>query len=171
MLSRLPNSAALIRVQSWSRGAQPPEAIERFLALDWPVQVGEVARGDLDVICIGPTDWLLLWQPEVDLDRVLQAVEEAFKGSSFRATDFSSALVRIRINGAAAPALLAKACALDVYSPALAPGRAPRTLIAGFPVVVRCLEPAVFECLAPLSYADYLLSWLTDASAEFTAAD
>jgi hypothetical protein len=34
-------------------------------------------------------------------------------------------------------------------------------------VIVRRLESVVFECLAPLSYADYLLSWLTDAGAEF----
>jgi sarcosine oxidase gamma subunit len=60
---------------------------------------------------------------------------------------------------------------LDVYSEHLAPGRAPRTLIAGLPVVIRCLDAAVFECIAPLSYADYLLSWLTDAAAEFTATD
>lgn len=166
MLSRLPNSAALIRVQSWSRGARPPEAIERLLEIDWPTQVGEVAGGDLGVICIGPADWLLVSQSEVDPGRVLQAVEEALQGSSFRATDISSTLVRIRINGAAAPAFLSKMCALDVSSPSFAPGRAPRTLVAGLPVVVRRLEPAVFECLAPLSYADYLLSWLADANAE-----
>jgi heterotetrameric sarcosine oxidase gamma subunit len=125
----------------------------------------------VDVICIGPTDWLVVPAADVGADRLLQALEEALRGSSFRATDFSSALVRIRIDGAHGRALLSKACALDVYSENLAPGRAPRTLIAGLPVVIRCLEPAVFECVAPLSYADYLLSWLTDANTEFVATD
>jgi sarcosine oxidase gamma subunit len=55
-----------------------------------------------------------------------------------------------------------------VNSPSLAPRRAVRTLVGGLAVVLRCLEPAVFECVAPSSYADYLLSWLADASTEFS---
>jgi heterotetrameric sarcosine oxidase gamma subunit len=164
MLSRSPNSAAMLRVQSWSRGTRPPEAIERLLELDWPVQVGQVAQGALDVICIGPADWLLVSKAGGDLVR---AVEETLKGSSFRATNLSCAWARILIDGTAATALLRKACALDVGSPSLAPGRAARTLVAGVAVILRCLQPAVFECIAPSSYADYLLSWLADASAEF----
>jgi sarcosine oxidase subunit gamma len=168
MLSRLPSSAAMLRVQSWSRGAQPPEAMGRLLKLDWPVHIGQVAQsGALDVVCIGPTDWLLVSQAGGDLGWLFEAIEESLQGSSFRATDLSCAWVRILINGAAAPALLAKACALDVGSPNLAPGGAVRTLVAGVAVVLRCLEPTAFECIAPSSYADYLLSWLTDASAEF----
>jgi heterotetrameric sarcosine oxidase gamma subunit len=167
MLSRFPDSTVILRVQSWSRGTRPPEAIERLLELDWPVQVGEVAQGALDVVCIGPTDWLLVSQTGGDLGWPVPAIEKSLHGSSFRTTDLSCAWVRIRINGAAATALLAKACALDVVSPSLAPGRASRTLVAGVVVVLRCLEPAVFECIAPSSYGDYLLSWLADASAEF----
>jgi heterotetrameric sarcosine oxidase gamma subunit len=169
MLSQFSNSTALVRVQSWSRDTPPPAPIGRLLGLDWPLQVGEVAQGqaDVDVICIGPTDWLVLSQAEVDPNRLVQAIEETLQESCFRATDVSSALVRIRINGAAARALLAKACALDVSSPSLAPGRASRTLVAGLAVVLRCLEPTVFECIAPRSYSDYLLSWLADAGAEF----
>lgn len=171
MLSRLPSSAALIRVQNWLRGASAPESVTRLLGLDWPHQAGEVARGNVDVICIGPTDWLVVSASDAGAEMLLEALQAAFQGSSFRATDFSSALARVRIDGGHGRALLAKACALDVYSESLAPGRAPRTLIAGLPVVIRCLESAVFECIAPLSYADYLLSWLTDANAEFVAAD
>ena len=172
MLSRLPPSAPLIRVQNWVQGASAPEPVTRLLELDWPRRAGEVcAGGDVDVICIGPTDWLVVSAADVDADRLLPALEGAFQGSSFRATDFSSALVRIRIDGAHGRALLSKACALDVYSEHLAPGRAPRTLIAGLPVVIRSLDSAVFECIAPLSYADYLLAWLTDAAAEYIATD
>jgi heterotetrameric sarcosine oxidase gamma subunit len=158
----------MLRVQSWSRGTRPPNGIERLLELDWPMQVGEVAQGDLDVICIGPADWLLLSRADVDPERLLQAIEETLQGSSFCATDLSAASVRIRINGTAAPALLTKVCALDVNSPSLAPRRAVRTLVGGLAVVLRCLEPTVFECVAPSSYADYLLSWLADASTEFS---
>jgi sarcosine oxidase subunit gamma len=172
MLSQLPLSDPLIRVQSWARGASAPESAERLLGLDWPFKAGDVVRDDrVDVICIGPTDWLVVAASAAGSDRLLHALEEAFRGSFFRATDFSAALARIRIGGAHGRALLSKACALDVYSGNLAPGRAPRTLIAGLPVVIRCLESDVFECLTPLSYADYLMTWLTDANAEFTAAD
>src|SRR5438445_10873751 len=153
MLSRLPSSAPLIRVQSWLRGASAPEPVTRLLELDWPLRAGEVARGAVEVICIGPADWLVVTAADVGPDRLLQALEEALQGSSFRVTDFSSALARVRIDGAHGRALLSKACALDVYSESLAPGRAPRTLIAGLPVVIHCLDSAVFECIASMSYA------------------
>ena len=76
-------------------------------------------RGDVDVICIGPTDWLVVSAADAGAARLLPVLEDAFQG------------------------------------------------IAGLPVVIHCLDPAGFECIVPLSFADYLLSWRADAAAEF----
>jgi heterotetrameric sarcosine oxidase gamma subunit len=100
---------------------------------------------------------------------LVPALEERFRdaSSSCRATDLSAALARIRITGDPARALLSKACALDVHSDELRPGRAPRTLVAGLPTVVRCVADSAFECIVAQSYSRYLLAWLTDAAQEF----
>jgi sarcosine oxidase subunit gamma len=158
----------LVRVQSWARRdlTIPPEAANA-LRTEWPLQAGAVARGRADVICIGPTDWLVVAGSELPEHELLQTLAAAFHGSSFCATPLSSALARIRIEGAHARALLSKACALDTQSADLAPGRAPRTLVAGLPVIIHCLAESNFECIVPLSYADYLMAWLGDAAAEF----
>ncbi len=168
MLSRLTDSATMIRVQSWERQCAAPERAAQLLGVTWPLQAGAVASGRADVICVGPTEWLVLSSSEVSLDvPLMAALEEQLQGGSFRATDLSAAYARIRIEGPDAHSLLSKACALDVYSDALQSGRAPRTLVAGLPAVIRCLGPSTFECLVSLSYADYLQAWLSDAALEF----
>jgi sarcosine oxidase subunit gamma len=167
MLSRLTDRPTLVRVQSWDPHGSAPEGAARLLELAWPLQVGAVASGRAEVICMGPTEWLVLSDSNVFREApLLPALEEQLRGSSFRATELSSALARIRIEGSTARTLLSKACALDVHSDALAPGRAPRTLVAGLPVIIRSLGGTSFECLVSLSYADYLQKWLADAALE-----
>ena len=168
MLDRVTKSNSLVRVQSWERrGLTIPQAAADVVRIDWPLQAGAVASGRADVICVGPTDWLVVAGSDLPEDELLETLAAAFHGSSFRATALTCALARIRIGGDHARALLSKACALDAQSADLMPGRAPRTLVAGLPVIIRCLERSSFECIVPLSYADYLMAWLADAAAEF----
>jgi sarcosine oxidase gamma subunit len=35
------------------------------------------------------------------------------------------------------------------------------------PVIVWCTQLSTFECFVTVSYAEYLVSWLADAAAEF----
>lgn len=162
MLELMTDAATLVRLQSWDRASGVP----RFFEIDCPAKLGSVVNGPRGaVICAGPTDWLIVARPDPGL---AQALNEQFRGTtSFRATDVSAALGRIRIEGAYARALLSKACALDVHSGELHPDRAPRTLVAGLPVIVRCVADSGFECIVALSYSHYLVSWLTDAAQEF----
>jgi heterotetrameric sarcosine oxidase gamma subunit len=166
MLSRITEPTALIRLQSWGTPTAAPEPLERLLEVDWPFNAGSAVTGRAHVICIAPDDWLIHSESAVSGPALFEAVVEALRGSSFRATDLSCALARIRIDGHQALQLLSKACALDVKSD-LVPGRAPRTLVAGLAVVVQCVETSTFECIVPLSYCDYLMAWMKDAAAEF----
>ncbi len=162
MLELMTDAATLIRVQSWDRARGVP----RFFEIDCPAKVGSVASGARGaVICTAPTDWLIVAALDSGLAR---ALDEQIRGTpSFRVTDLSAALARIRIAGAYARALLSKACALDAHYDELRPGRAPRTLVAGLPVILRCVADSDFECIVALSYSHYLVSWLTDAAQEF----
>jgi sarcosine oxidase, subunit gamma len=166
MLSRATEHSTLVRVQSWARRERVvPREAANALRIEWPLQAGEVASGRADVICINPTNWLVVGI-EFPEEELLQVLDAAFHGTPFRATALSSSLARIRIEGDHARALLSKACALDTQSADLTPGRAPRTLVAGLPAIIRCLDGLRFECMVPLSYADYLVAWLSDAAAE-----
>jgi sarcosine oxidase subunit gamma len=169
MLNRVAEFSPLIRVQSWERnGVTVPDEVERLLQLEWPARAGDVASGRVDVICINPSDWLVSAAPAVSADELLQALHTAFGGASLRAVDVSAALARIRLAGPAARGVLTKTCALDVQSSNVVPGRAPRTLIGGIPVILHCLEPSSFECIVSQSYAEYFMAWMHDAAAELT---
>jgi sarcosine oxidase subunit gamma len=96
-----------------------------------------------------------------------QRLYTASQGSSFRSTNVSQALVRIRLDRPEVRDLLAKGCALDLHPPLFPPGRSARTRFAGMPVIVRCTGTSTFDLLVSQSYADYLLSWLDDAELEF----
>lgn len=170
MVSPVPQaSCAFVRVQSWDIREAAPARAEQVLGTAWPKTTGSVASGRADILALGPTDWLVV-TPNAEGEPLCAALNEAFQGSSFRATDVSSALARIQVSGPAAQAVLAKACALDLHESVFPTGRSARTRFAGMPVVIRHTAPSSFECTVSLSYRTYLLSWLADASLEFQDA-
>lgn len=113
---------------------------------------------------MGPTDWLVV--TDAAAPSPFERLSEAFQGSAFRVTDVCSALIRLKVEGAHARALLAKGCSMDVSPQAFPVGRSASTRFAGMPVVVRCVQSSTFELIAGLSYRDYLVAWLADAAEE-----
>jgi sarcosine oxidase subunit gamma len=168
MLSRVVRSCSIIRVQTWDLEARVPSAVEQLLEIPWPRETGAVASGDAAILCTGPTDWLVV-ATDPDATALLQRLDAAFEGSSFRATNVSHALERIEIDGPEARDLLSKGCALDLHPSRFPPVRCARTRFAAMPVIVRCMRSSTFECIVARSYTDYLLSWLKDAALEFAA--
>jgi heterotetrameric sarcosine oxidase gamma subunit len=157
---------SIIRIQTWDGEALVTPAVEDILGVAWPEKTGLVARGRADVICLGPTDWLVV-AADPDASVWLPRFETVFEGSTFRATNMSQALVRIQVQGPEVCDLLAKGCAIDLYPPLFPPGRAVRTRLAGMPVIVSCTGTSSFELIVTQSYADYLLAWLADGELEF----
>ena len=167
MLRSLLDPCSIIRVQTWDSQAVAPSKVEETLGIAWPQKTGTVARGRADILCTGPTDWLVV-AADLDAGALVHRLDEAFEGSEFRATDVSQALARIEIDGPDARVLLSKGCSLDLHPSRFPPGRCARTRFAGMPVIVRCMKESTFECVVTSSYADYLRSWLTDATMEFS---
>ena len=156
----------IIRVQSWDVRKGPPVKAEQALGLLWPRSAGEVARGQVSILCIGPTDWLVL-APDHNRIALCDELNDTFARSTYRATDVSDALARIQVEGDDARALLAKGCSLDLHADRFPPLRSARTRFAGMPVVIYCAQTSTFECIVARSYRDYLLTWLADAGSEF----
>lgn len=97
---------------------------------------------------------------------LIQALVATFQGSAYRATDVSSALTRVKLEGPGARSVLAKACSVNVIAESFSVGASTRTRFAGVPVVLCHARAAVFECIVAQSFRDYLLRWLQDAGAE-----
>jgi sarcosine oxidase subunit gamma len=158
---------SIIRVQTWDSEALAPSSVAEVLGVGWPQETGTVATGRVDIICVGPLDWLVL-AANPESTAWLHRLNAAFKGSAFRATDVSQALIRIQIEGSEVRDLLAKGCSLDLHPPVFPPARSARTRFAGIPVIVHCTGASTFECIVTMSYADYFLSWLEDAALEYS---
>src|SRR5262249_10884522 len=89
-----------------------------------------------------------------------------FKGSSYRATDVSSALARFRVGGPDARAILAQGTGLDLHPDRFGPERCARTRFAEIPLLIRCVDQGTsFECIVQASLTDYLSRWLAEATA------
>ncbi len=158
---------AKIRVQTCASPARPLAAPEEIVGTRWPSAVGAVAQGHARVLCIGPTDWLVVSDTS-DAAMLTRQVEATLVGCQFGVVDVSQGLVAIVIGGPHARELLSKACALDVHPRAFGPGQCARTRFAQIPVVVDCTgNGSSFDCYVSRSYLDYLTSWLADAAAEF----
>src|SRR3712207_2769029 len=87
-----------IRVQSWQIPMSAPIEAEKALGTSWPMKDGMTASGKADILCIGPADWLVT-APTPDSATLLQTLRDCLRESSFRATDVSSALCCIQIEG------------------------------------------------------------------------
>jgi sarcosine oxidase subunit gamma len=166
MRSHLLDPCTFIRVQTWNSHATPSQEVEIALGTPWPKETGTIASGRADILCIGPTDWLVT-ATDPDAKTLNRQLEGAFEGSTFRATNVSHALAHIEVQGPEVRALLLKGCALDLHPSHFPPGRCARTRFAALPTVLRCTGPTNFECVIASSYRDYLLSWLADAAEEF----
>jgi len=163
MRSHLLDPCGFIRVQTWSSEALDTRKVEVAVGTPWPKEIGTTAAGKADILCVGPTDWLVM-ATDQDANTLHQQLESAFAGSALRATNISQALVRIEVQGSDVRALLQKGCSLDLYPSRFPPGRCARTRLASLPAILRCTAPTKFECIVAASYCDYLLTWLADAA-------
>jgi sarcosine oxidase subunit gamma len=169
MLKSLLPPCTMIRVQSWNGSAVVPSELEKTLGLAGPNQVGLVITGRADVMCLGPTDWLVL--AGLDDGALCRALSEVLAETTFRATELSQAFSRIEVKAPYVRDLLAKGCSLDLHPRLFQEGRALRTRFAGMPVVVRCTETVAFELVVTRSCTDFLFAWLDDAALEYEAPD
>jgi sarcosine oxidase, subunit gamma len=163
MRSRLLDPCSIIRVQSWDVAASAPSAINQLVDATWPRDVGTVASGLVDVLCVSPTEWLIVGaDPNSGLlhEKLVSALLEA----PLRAIDISQGFACLGFEGPDAREFLLKGCSLDLHPDRFPATRCARTRFAGVPVVLRCRSDAEFEAIVPASYTNYLLAWIADAS-------
>ena len=161
MLSRLMGPASIVRVQSWDDRSSPPPALDRILGTPWPREVGRVATGLADALCVGPTQWLVI-RAQAGEGELCDGLGRALLGSSFRATDVSQAFARIEIEGEGTPEVLRAGCSLDLHPDRFPVGRCAGTRFASVPIILCRRAPWTFEAIVAAGYREYLLTWITD---------
>jgi sarcosine oxidase, subunit gamma len=162
MLSRVLDPCAIVRVQAWDGAACAPSTIDQVVGVAWPLRVGAVASGLVDVLCLGPTDWLVI-SGDPDGRDLCARLGTALLGSPLKATDVSQGLARVELEGPVVREFLLKGCSLDLRPDRFPAGRCARIRFAGVPVVLRCCDSSKFEGIVAASYSEYLLAWIADA--------
>ena len=164
MRSRVLDLCAVVRVQSWEVAASVPTALDALVGVVWPREVGTVASGLVDVLCVGPAEWLVVDGGEPEGAGLCARIGSALVGSSLRATDLSRGLVRVEMVDEDVREVLLKGCSLDLRPDRFPVGRCARTRFAGVPAILRSHDPSRFEGIVAASYREYLMAWLADAT-------
>ena len=81
-------------------------------------------------------------------------------------TEIGSGQTLIVLHAPTVRDLLAKECPFDLTAPSFAPGACAQTRLAKAAVLLRPLEGDAMELIVRRSFADYLWTWLADATAE-----
>jgi sarcosine oxidase, subunit gamma len=151
-------------------GSEAAEAAGRVLGVPLPTEPNTIAaNGDLQVLWMGPDEWLVVGRDGVAQHR--DALEHALEAEHATIVDVSAHRTAIEVAGADARELLQKGCALDLHPRAFGAGRCAQTLLARTNVVlVARNDDPEYWVLVRASFAEYLAEWLLDAAAEYRGA-
>ena len=163
MLSRMLDPCSIARVQSWDVAGTAP-TIDQVEGLIWPREVGAVAGGLVDVLCVGPAEWLVIGG-NAESGELCEMLNRTLSLSPLRATDVSHAFFRVELEGSDVREILCEGCSLDLHPSHFPIGRCARTRFSGVPIVLRRHEPLRFEGIVASGYREYLQAWIADASA------
>jgi sarcosine oxidase, subunit gamma len=150
-------------------GSVAAAAIAGVLGAPLPIAPNTTAvAGDVEVVWMGPDEWLVTSPAAGAGDDLAGALERAIGDEHATVVDVSGQRTAIDVAGADARELLLKGCALDLHPRAFGVGRCAQTLLARAQVVLvpRSDEPA-YRVFVRASFAEYLAEWLLDAAAEY----
>ncbi len=153
---------AVIRLQLGARSQKSAGSL-RIAGRPLPLPINRWNGEDPVIAPISPDTWLLTsaWH---DADELLPAVRTGCGRRSFAVTDISDSLVTISIEGALAPALLARGCGIDVSAETFGNDACARTRLASLAVVLRRIAADRFECLVERPAAQWLHEWMEDVA-------
>ncbi|HWD05240.1 MAG TPA: sarcosine oxidase subunit gamma family protein [Amycolatopsis sp.] len=124
--------------------------------------------GAVDVLWLGPDEWLVLADPDL-AESAERALREAIVVGAV--TDTSAQRTTVRLAGPAVRDVLAHGCAIDLDPAVSPPGTCVQTLLARTGIVLLVHQHDEFIVLVRQSFAPYFAAWLADAAAEYTETD
>jgi len=146
-------------------------AIENALSVDLPLAPC-TSSGDpegVHVLWMGPDEWLVV-APEDKYDGLAIRLASALTGVHASVVDVSESRTTIRLSGTKARETLSKGSSIDLHPRAFAKGRVVNSLLAQAHVTLHQIadeEDPAYDIFVHRSFAEYLWSWLEDATREY----
>ena len=145
----------VVQLKSWT--PHPPR----------PLLMPSDLAAEVRVLTLGPGEWLAVCDG-IDATQLRDRLGHDLAGQGITGVELSCGIKALRVEGAAARALLSKGCCLDLDPETFPAGRTTRTRFAQLAVIVDCVDPSPrFELYVERSYLAWLTSWLVDAAVEF----
>ncbi|MFC7648513.1 sarcosine oxidase subunit gamma [Streptosporangium lutulentum] len=134
-----------------------------------PTEPNTYASADVDVLWLGPDEWLVVGEADEvgDAYEVEARLRSAAGTEHVGITDVSAQRTALLVAGPRARDLLAHGCALDLHPRVFGPGRCAQTLLARAQILLVAHEGDEFVIFVRSSFAGYLAAWLLDAAAEY----
>ena len=156
----------VLRLKSWS-SQSPSDKPAKLGDQHLPTKVGTVEFGATRILCLGPSEWLLVVRGQIEPDPIA-SLQSLAADRSMDVIDMTDGLTVLELRGWAISRVLEKGCGLDLNSEVFRAGQCTRTRLAQILVALeRPAEPHRFVLYAARSYIPYLNSWLINASLEF----
>ncbi len=123
--------------------------------------------GEVDVLWLGPDEWLLLTDPGRAGEMMAKLRDVA--GADFASvTDVSAQRTAVELTGGPVREVLARGCAIDLHPSVLPSGTCVQTLLAQTTVILLVRDDTASHVLVLVraSFASYFAAWLVDACEE-----
>ncbi|MFD7324153.1 sarcosine oxidase subunit gamma [Streptomyces sp. NPDC059875] len=149
-------------------GSTAAQAVEASLGITLPGPLRAEMSGDVEVLWMGPDEWLLV-APEGRQHELVARLRSAIGDEFATVTDVSAQRTTLALSGHLVRTVLAQGCAIDLDPRVTPVGSCLTTLLAQAPVtlVVRGEAAADVWLLVRSSFASYLATWLVDACTEY----
>ena len=120
--------------------------------------------GPRAALWLGPDEWLILGRPG-DGAAIVSELRDALAGVHHSVVDVGANRVALELSGPRSKEILSTGCSLDLDPRrGWVVGRCAQTLLARVPVILQERAETTGILVRP-SFAEYLVDWLTDATA------
>lgn len=121
---------------------------------------------------MGPDEWLIVC-PSNEPGYLFSNLNKALKNQHYGLVDNTESRTLIRLSGSQAKNVLEKGCSIDLHTRSFKQGNVVNTLLGQVHVTLHLTastdtdDNPIFDLYIHRSFAEYLWSWLEDASCEY----
>jgi sarcosine oxidase subunit gamma len=121
---------------------------------------------------MGPDEWLIV-SPSNETGHLFSNLNKALKNQHYGLVDNTESRTLIRLSGSQARSVLEKGCFIDLHPRSFKQGSVVNTLLGHAHVTLHLTaltdtaDYPIFDLYIHRSFAEYLWSWLEDASCEY----
>lgn len=149
-------------------------AVEKVLTIGLP-SAPCTSSGDaknVHVLWMGPDEWLVV-APQSGHEELALTLTSTLAGTHASVVDVSESRTIVHLSGVNARETLTKGCSIDLHPREFPKGRVVNCLLAQAHITLHQVkndedaEGAAYDIFVHRSFAEYLWSWLEDASGEY----